>query len=68
MFSGLILGVLLTVGAAYVHDTGMGPRGDGPVPPEAVGRGQIVNWDVLGAVTHDGMNFAKRKWNDLTGH
>ena len=38
-----LLGIAVTVGAAYVHDSAMAKPTDKP----------LVNWDQLGGVTHD---------------
>lgn len=45
---GIVLGIALTVGAAYVHDDSV-PSDPTPLIPER----QIVNWDVFGAVVHE---------------
>ncbi len=51
---GIILGIILTIGVAYLHDASASG------PPKAAGQTSveqqpIVNWDVLG-----------RKWQSLT--
>jgi hypothetical protein len=45
---GIVLGIALAVGAAYVHDDSV-PADPNPLIPER----QIVNWDVLGQVVHE---------------
>jgi hypothetical protein len=51
-----LLGIVVTVGAAYVHDSAMaGPT----VKP-------LVNWGQLGDVTHDALDAARGQWNKLT--
>ena len=51
-----LLGIAVTVGAAYVHDTAMAKPTDKP----------IVNWDQLSGVTHDALAVARTQWNKLT--
>ncbi|MEJ0092858.1 MAG: hypothetical protein WDN46_05365 [Methylocella sp.] len=60
---GIIVGVLLTVGVAYVFDSTRKSEG-----PDGSAEQKMVNWDVvqkeikdLSADIHDG-------WNRLTGH
>ena len=54
---GIVVGVLLAIGAAYVHDYRQ--------PPDS--RLQIVNWDVLGTVARDNVAAVERLWNDTIG-
>jgi hypothetical protein len=53
---GMILGVLITIGAAFVCDTTTGRAANGLTVASVDGRAPIVNWDV---VSHDwdGMKF-----------
>ena len=51
-----LLGIAVTVGAAWVHDTAMAKPTDKP----------IVNWDQFGSVTHDAIEAARSQWNKLT--
>jgi hypothetical protein len=51
-----LLGIAVTVGAAYVHDTAYAKPTDKP----------IVNWDQLGDVTHEAIEVARSQWNKLT--
>jgi hypothetical protein len=51
-----LLGIAVTVGAAYVHDTAVAKPTDKP----------IVNWDQFGSVTHDAIEAARSQWNKLT--
>jgi hypothetical protein len=60
---GIVIGILLTVGLAYVHDNNVTSD---PVNPRLQDR-QIVNWDVFGAVTHDLQDGAGRIFHSLTG-
>jgi hypothetical protein len=60
---GMVLGALLTVGAAYFHDNNVTYD---PVNPHVTDR-PIVNWEVFGAVlrqTTDGLSAA---WHSITG-
>jgi hypothetical protein len=51
-----LLGIAVTIGAAYVHDTTTaGPA----VKP-------VVNWDQLGNVTRDAVDALRAQWNKLT--
>jgi hypothetical protein len=51
-----LLGIAVTVGAAYLHDSALAKATDKP----------LVNWDQLGGVTHDAMDAARNQWNKLT--
>jgi hypothetical protein len=74
MFVGMILGVLLTVGTAYVYDSSTGRAANGLTVASAEGRAPTVNWDV---VSHDwdGMKQrlrevavdVERGWKRITG-
>ena len=51
---GLIIGVALTVGAAWVHDSGDAPPpppvADATAPLPSAARTNIVNWEVVEAL------------------
>ena len=51
-----LLGVAVTIGAAYVHDTTTAAP---TVKP-------LVNWDQLADVTHDAVENLRAQWNKLT--
>jgi hypothetical protein len=51
-----LLGIAVTIGAAYVHDTAVAKPTDKP----------IVNWDQFGDVTHAAIEVARAQWNKLT--
>jgi hypothetical protein len=51
-----LLGVAVTIGAAYVRDT----QAAGPTTKP------LVNWDELGGVTHDAIDAARTQLNRLT--
>ncbi len=66
---GILIGIGITLGAAYLHDVNLpspppGSADAGQAPPGTAGR-PVVNWDVLGAITHDWMDFARAQWNKL---
>jgi hypothetical protein len=65
---GIIIGAALTIGAAYVHDQRAYGGAETPIqPPAAVADGQIVNWEVLGAVAHRQLTLARHKFNQFVG-
>jgi hypothetical protein len=51
-----LLGVVVTIGAAYVHDTAVALPTDKP----------LVNWDQFNNVTHSAMEGLRNQWNRLT--
>jgi len=51
-----LLGVAVTIGAAYVHDTTTAAP---TVKP-------LVNWDQLADVTRDAVDTLRTQWNRLT--
>jgi hypothetical protein len=51
-----LLGIAVTVGAAYVHDSALAKPTDKP----------LVNWDQLGGVTQGAIDAARSQWNKLT--
>ena len=59
--TGLVVGVLLTVGAAYVSDATRTPSGrDGEIR-------QMVNWNVVSANMRDLSSNAREAWARLVG-
>ena len=58
---GMILGVALTVGGAYVSDTASKPTGSG------IDARPMVNWDVVGKNFDSVSAMIKQGWNKLTG-
>lgn len=65
---GIIVGIAVTIGAAYVHDRRVYGEAQTPTePPAAVADGQIVNWDVLGTVARHQYKLVRRKFNELVG-
>ena len=71
---GMILGALITVGAAFVYDSSTGRAARGLTVASAEGHAPMVNWDV---VSHnwDGMKLQLRDvavdiekgWKRITG-
>jgi hypothetical protein len=59
---GIILGVLITIGAAYVHDSSA--TGPGPDTEDR----RMVNWDVVHKDFRDLGAKLSAEWNRLTGH
>jgi hypothetical protein len=53
---GILVGFLLAIGAAYVHDDGV-PQGS---------QLQLANWDVLGNVARE-TAAVRRLWDDTIG-
>lgn len=51
-----LLGIAVTIGAAYVHDTATARTDAKP----------LVNWDQLGGVTRDALDAARNQWKKLT--
>jgi hypothetical protein len=51
-FIGFILGVLVTIGAAYLYDASSGRASNGLTPTAAAGQAPMVNWDVVTADFH----------------
>ena len=47
---GMILGVLITVGAAFVYDSSTGRAANGLTVASVEGHAPMINWDV---VSHD---------------
>ena len=60
--SGVIIGIVLTVGTAYVHDMLFAPASatsDTARP--------MVNWDAVGAAAHKAVEKARTQWDRLSG-
>ena len=51
-----ILGIVVTVGAAYVHDAAMASATTKP----------LVNWDQVGSATTGAIDAARSQFNKLT--
>ena len=59
---GIIVGVLITIGAAYVHDSST------PGPGADTEDRRMVNWDVVHKNFQDLGAKLDAEWNRLTGH
>lgn len=65
---GLIIGIALTIGAAYIHDSNIAVAPAVAEPGQAVpntGAGRIVNWDVVNTITRAQMAFVREQWNKI---
>ncbi|MGH6794556.1 MAG: hypothetical protein ACREDH_05005 [Methylocella sp.] len=63
MFFGIIIGIILTIGAAYVSDSIRNTSGG-----EGTFERPVVNWDVVGHGIKVLSSTAKDGWARLTGH
>ena len=61
---GIALGIVITFGAAYIHDTSVPPD---PVSSFQTER-QIVNWDVLADAVRNAGGRARDFWNRNFGN
>jgi hypothetical protein len=55
---GVIVGVLITVGAVYLRDAAL---------PTGVDARPMVNWDVVDRSVHDLSETVREQWARLTG-
>ena len=64
LLQGIVLGIAITVGAAFFHDNVV------PHDPAAplLEKNQIVNWDVLGRLANDQVARARHLWDRAFGH
>ena len=60
---GIFLGIVLTIGFAFLHDNNVVPD---PANPRLEDQ-QIVNWQVFRAVAHDLSDQAGSLWKNVTG-
>ena len=60
---GIIIGIALTVGGAFVHDNNVPPD----PPASATAERQIVNWDILGDVAREQVAAVRRLWAKAFG-
>lgn len=61
---GLVLGVLITIGAAYVHDSMAAKSMSGPDPTGD----RMVNWDVVSRSFDRISADMRADWDRLVGH
>lgn len=60
LFSGIVIGIALTVGVAYVHDTKVrGPLAD---------QQRLVNWEVAGGVARNAYDSVRDRIREWTGY
>ena len=60
---GIIIGVFLTIGVAYVHDTNLSPNP--PVSGPATVERPMVNWDVVSVNWRDLKARVETGWRKL---
>jgi hypothetical protein len=59
---GIILGALITVGAAYIYDSAHAPA----TATAAISR-PLVNWDVVGTKWNGLTHRARNEWTRIAG-
>lgn len=68
---GIILGVFLTIGGAYIYDRSTAgvaaTETTGSVTATTAGR-PMVNWDVVSVRWHDFTTGAKHQWDRVTAN
>jgi hypothetical protein len=57
---GILVGIALTIGFAYVHDS----KVRGPLAEQR----RLVNWDVAGALADDAYQNARNQIREWTGY
>jgi hypothetical protein len=62
MFFGIIVGIIVTIGAAYAYDSVRKTSG-----AEGVAGRPLVNWDVMNHIVKSLMSSAQAGWARLTG-
>jgi hypothetical protein len=73
VFLGIIIGIVLTIGCAYVSDslaTGSlitGPTTTGPTSASAEQHKPVVNWDVVDDNWHALATRVRHAWTQLAG-
>ena len=60
---GIVIGIALTIGFAFVHDRNVVVD---PANPRLEDQ-QIVNWEAFGDVTHDIRDSIANLWRNVTG-
>jgi hypothetical protein len=63
LLQGIVLGIAITVAAAFFHDNVVPPDQAAPL----LEKHQIVNWDVLGRVASDQVAWARHLWDRAFG-
>ncbi|MBX6329507.1 MAG: hypothetical protein IRY89_13130 [Pseudolabrys sp.] len=62
---GMVLGALLTVGAAYVYDNHAAMTAPAPSAVGEAGRRPLVNWDVVSRKWRRLADRARSEWHRL---
>ncbi|MFO1184995.1 MAG: hypothetical protein U1E56_09435 [Bauldia sp.] len=57
---GIVVGALLTIAGAYVHDSNAAPGADLTSRP-------LVNWEVAGAIRDAGVSQVRQLWARVVG-
>ncbi len=63
MLQGIVIGIAITIAAAYIHDAVLPPNPAAPL----LEKREIVNWDVLGRLVNDQLANARHLWNRAFG-
>ena len=63
---GIILGALITVGAAYIYDSAHAPATATATATAAISR-PLVNWDVVGTKWNGLTHRARNEWTRIAG-
>ncbi len=61
---GIILGIFLTIGFAYVYDAST-TRTSEPMTQTSIGQRPMVNWDVVSGDWHGWSLSVRNTWNRL---
>jgi hypothetical protein len=68
VFLGIIIGVVLTIGCAYISDSlATGSSITGPTSANAEQHKPVVNWDVVGDNWHALATRVRHAWTQLAG-
>lgn len=68
LFLGIILGVLLTIGGAYLYDSSHSALDVAQAPANAAAAQRpMVNWDVVGTKWQHLTERAQAEWTRLAG-
>ncbi|MBS0533219.1 MAG: hypothetical protein JSR72_04100 [Proteobacteria bacterium] len=68
---GMILGAFLTIGGAYIYDSGQGNTAAGDTTTgsaNTLASRPMVNWDVVGVKWHELTEGARHQWNRVTAN
>jgi hypothetical protein len=63
VFLGILLGIILTIGTAYIVDSLQSTSG-----PEEAARRKMVNWDVVAQNLQSASAALQDGWARVTGH